>query len=165
MLCTCVRARALASSSLGSLWNGCVQIWKQGGWRAFYRGLNPSIMHSIVFFYGKDILESSRISVWVDEKLQKISESQQFSKFANFATHLAIVFAKVTLLALVTCPIKSIAVKMQISAVSNSGEGIVSILNQGKLFNGFFSDVLFGFGSFLLTNMLSWSSHPSHNAQ
>jgi len=147
-------------TNLQSVSSACVQIWRQ---KAFFAGIFPYFLQNTMLIAGDSLINSSRINIWTTEKLRKLLEKKGW--VVALAAKLGVILVKMSLITLVTCPFKTIATRMQAITVPQEHTGswfqafkmfgtICSNEGFGKLYSGFFSDVIFSTGTFLLNSIL-----------
>jgi len=145
LLSTCVRTKAMSGTFKG-VFSGVKHIITKGGVTSLWNGFIPFVLHNVAFIWGASFLDSLGISRWIDERLRKLSEKQtEFRK--SLLAKLGVIFLKLALLTLVTCPLKTLAVKHQVSVLADTKSHSLGL---SVLYSGFWADVFFGFGQFLL---------------
>lgn len=145
LLSTCVRTKVM-SGTIKGVFKGVKQMVTTGGISSLWNGFLPFVLHNVAFLWGATFLDSLGISRLMDERLRKLSERQsEFRK--SLLAKLGVILLKLALLTLVTCPLKTIAVKHQVSALVDTRSHSLGL---SLLYSGFWADVFFGFGQFLL---------------
>jgi len=129
----------------------CRHVWRT---KAFFAGLVPFMIHGEALVYTDSILNSVAINNWVGEKIRKLTANRGDGLMV--AANLGVIMMKMTILNLVTCPLKTISVRMQDITTPQPNHSLLSILGIsqftsivrkegfGKLYSGLLSDIIFG---------------------
>jgi len=113
VLFTCVRTKAATSG-----WDGCKEIWRNAGWSGFYSGFGAIVLYHTTLRVASFVWEISPIN----ERAQKYLKAKQEKKKYNEmrAAELAWGFLKTLAINFVACPFQTVAVRMQIQALTGS---------------------------------------------
>ena len=157
LLSTCIRTNVLKEFSIKTITN----IVKQGGITKLYSGIVPYIFHNLIVVYGAYLLDTNKINEWVNDKLRYKLEKQEYISVIFYKVSFA--FLKMAALAMITVPLKTITVNLQLNALNNNTNNnltttIVGTLiktNPLSLYNGYLLDVVLGFSTMLLNALFT----------
>ena len=156
VLCTCIRTR---TSTLG-LWQTMKMILSTSGAWGFYYGFKPFLMQNVILTIGLHIWELSIANHWVVQKMREQVENHKYG--TALFIKIAATFTKMALLCLITCPLRTITVRMQAAAflpdaslkalgLFGHAKNIVQTEGVGHLYTGYMADVIFGMTSLILS--------------
>eukprot|EP01114_Cavostelium_apophysatum_P021314 TRINITY_DN7400_c0_g1_i1.p1 TRINITY_DN7400_c0_g1~~TRINITY_DN7400_c0_g1_i1.p1 ORF type:complete len:365 (-),score=81.58 TRINITY_DN7400_c0_g1_i1:181-1155(-) len=145
MLDTCVKTKNI--SAFG-------RLVRHGGLSGLFRGFSTFLLHNIASFGAGFLVDQAPINAVVEEKMKQRIEKNELGK--AFLTKFGFILAKLTAVSLVTCPIKTVTLRLQLNSLNHTSESIPSIIREGGikgLYAGFFADVLYSFVSVIVTNI------------
>lgn len=151
LISTCLRTNIISNASFSTikqvfLSNG---IWT--GIRRLYSGLVPFMLHNATLIYGSYLLDTIKINEWVEDKLRKRIEKNEYGKALFY--RLGFSFMKMIALSAILSPLKTITLQMQIHALDIPVTSTVvgtATLSLGNLYSGFMADCVLGFGTMLI---------------
>jgi hypothetical protein len=148
--------KTLYQTKQADSWGGaCKIVWNR---KSFFVGLVPFLFYWVVEVCADSVLNSVTVNTWLREKLKKHVDNKGIGlDVANVAVGVA----KMTLLHLITCPIKTVFTSMQaITHDTSTSRGYlssfshcISIISEegfGKLYSGFSADIIPGACSLLI---------------
>lgn len=112
---TCIRANPNLTSA-----DVIRSIWKLGGITAFFKGLPLYSIQSILVFGGRYVLDAIPFNQWFRQKILKNDNNY----LGRAVGELAIILAKLALVTLILCPLRTLTITSQISACALKGSGM-----------------------------------------
>lgn len=137
-----------------NMWEGISQIYSKGI-MGFFKGFVPLLAYNCMYLFVAHYLETHKINNQINEKANEVQ--QQGKHLQAFGLRAALSIAKVTILTLVTTPLKTITVREQALAIAPASEGfgkrMVDYLTN-KPMSGFFVDALYNLASRVFSEWL-----------
>jgi len=139
VLFTCVRTKATTSG-----WDGCKEIYRTAGLKGFYSGLLVIVGYHATLTIASLVWEISPINQRAQKYLKAKQEKKKFNELR--AGQFLLGFLKTLVINFVACPVQTVAVRMQIQALTGTARvmtAIRSIIAEegiSKLWSGFVFD-------------------------